>query len=403
MIFHILMIQQSSMENKKYIIKKLSPWMIDELIAFSNITKFEIILLRDQEDFYQDDLKRLSEKGIHIYIKPRSSRHFFKKLKTSLKFIFKNLKRFKFDYNFVIGFKTILWFMRTDMSKFSENDSIHAQFATQGALLSLLIKMFFNDKPAYSFTFHAHDIYFKNEWFNLLVQNSNVSFSISEFNIDYVRKNYGETDKYKLARLGVFTDIFDHKTTEIQSGKEQIVFGLLSRLVEKKGVIYLLEAMKELKLKGLHNFQLLIAGDGPLKNNLMEYVHDNELEDRVKFIGTIKGQDKIDFFESLDTFILPCIKLENDMDGIPVVFMEAIACGLPLITTNISGIPEICKNEYNGYLVEERNVDVLVDSMMSIEKHKEKRILFSQNSLNLSDSYNIQINSEKKLKDLNWI
>ena len=58
------------MNNNKYIIKSLAPWMIDELIAFSQISNFELIFLRQQNDFYKDGLKQLESNGVKIYVKP---------------------------------------------------------------------------------------------------------------------------------------------------------------------------------------------------------------------------------------------------------------------------------------------------------------------------------------------
>ena len=93
-----------------------------------------------------------------------------------------------------------------------------------------------------------------------------------------------------------------------------------------------------------------------MKHEFLDYVKLNKLSDRIFFVGKVKGESKDEFFRNLDAFVLPSISLKNDQDGIPVVLMEAIAYGLPLISTNVSGIPEICINNFNGYLIEEKNV-----------------------------------------------
>ena len=144
----------------KYIIKSLAPWMIDELIAFSKTVDFEIVFLREQDEFYKDDIALLESNGIKIYTKPFASHGFFKKLILVFKFSIQNISKFSFDYNFAIGFKSLIWFLKLDISQFSSNSSIHAQFATQPALIGLLIKKYYKNKPNYSFTFHAHDIYY---------------------------------------------------------------------------------------------------------------------------------------------------------------------------------------------------------------------------------------------------
>ena len=82
---------------------------------------------------------------------------------------------------------------------------------------------------------------------------------------------------------------------------------------------------------------------------------------------------------------------------------EAISYGLPIITTNVSGIPEICINEYNGYLIEEKNTVLLIDSINKLSVNKDNYKKFCDNSLKLSDSYDIEINSKDKMGKLGWI
>ena len=116
----------------------------------------------------------------------------------------------------------------------------------------------------------------------------------------------------------------------------------------------------------------------------------------------MRGEQKINFFKELDIFVLPSISLENDQDGIPVVLMEAIAASLPLISTNVSGIPEICIDNYNGFLIEEKNVNQLVDATKSLVHNTSKRLEFSKNSFSLSKEYDISLNSNNKILDLGW-
>jgi len=382
--------------NKIYLIKNLAPWMMDELLAFSELTEFRIIFLREQSDFYKDGLSKLHNNGITINTKPFKSNNIFKKICFLFPFVIRNFNKFFGGYNFPIGAKSIGWFLRLDISLFDSETSIHAQFATQASVLSLMLKEFFNNEIEYSFTFHAHDIYFNNKWFRLLMNNSKKAFSISEYNIEYVLNKYKPIKKEKitLSRLGVF------RPKNIDAKKDisnPFKIGLVSWFVEKKGVFYILEALKEIKNE---NIKFVLAGDGPLKNKILKFVKDNNMEDKVIYIGKIKGQRKVDFFHSLNAFVLPAITVQNDMDGIPVVLMEAISYGLPIITTNVSGIPEICIDKYNGYLIEEKNIEQLCDSILKI--YNQNTYGFSTNSLKLSEQYDIEINSKKKIIELGW-
>jgi len=387
------------MSNYKYIIKSLAPWMIDELMAFSKFTRFTVVFLRKQNEFYTDGLKELEKNGVIILFTPKGLNKIFKKLYLILFFFLSNIRRFSLDYNGVIALKSVWWFLKLDLSIFDENSNIHAQFATQASIIAVLIKKYYNNKPKFSFTFHAYDIYFQNNWFNMLLRECKYAFSISEYNIEYVKRHYDYSPKIVLSRLGVFPP---KKIVKYKKGNNKIItLGLMSWFVEKKGINYLLEALSELKLEGVHNFNLILAGDGPLRKKYLSYIKKNNLSENVKYIGKIYGDQKDEFYESLDIFVLPSISVGNDQDGIPVVLMEAISFGLPLISTNVSGIPEICIDNYNGLLIEQKSVSSIKEAIKSF-LIKDLSI-FSKNSLELSKHYNIISNSKEKLKLLNWI
>lgn len=388
------------MSNNKYIIKSLAPWMIDELLAISKITNFELFFLRKQDEFYQDEIKKLKSNGIAVYDKPFLYNHFLKKTLIIIQFLFSNITKFKFNYNSAIGLKGITWFLKLDISKFDNDSKIHAQFATQAALISLLIKKYFNNKPSYTFTFHAHDIYFDNKWFAILTKNSKKAFSISNYNIDYVKKNFLNSKTIVLSRLGVFRD---NDKNGLNSESKTLTIGLISWFTEKKGILYLLRAMNKINKMEGNSIKLILAGDGPLKNDIVNFIHDNKLENFIDYIGKVKNQDKKVFFNKLDAFILPSITLNNDKDGIPVVLMEAVSYGLPLISTNVSGIPEICINNYNGFLIEEKNINAIVESILKLSNNILVRKEFSKNSLTISDKYDIEINSLNKIKEMDWL
>lgn len=374
--------------------------MLDELIAFSKFTKFNTVFLRTPPSFYNEGLKTLKDNGIEISVKPFNYDFLFRKLLFSFLFFVRNFNKFIGGYSSVIGFKSLLWFLRLDLNYFKQPLSIHAQFATQPAIIALMIKQFYKSNVKYSFTFHAYDIYFDNKWFSLLVNESESAFSISKYNINYVDKKFKNlnTNKIKLSRLGVFRP----ENIESQKAKKNgiIKLGLMSWFVEKKGVKYLLEAMKVIS-KG-NKIKLILAGDGPLKEEIINYINENDLNEHIEYIGGVKGKKKEEFFKSLDAFVLSAISLPNDQDGIPVVLMEAISYGLPLISTNVSGIPEICKNDYNGILVPERDVNALIISIHKLMEHKTLKSSFRMKSLELSLKYDIEINSEDKVQMMRW-
>lgn len=385
-----------------YLIKNPSNWMIDELLVFSQYAKFKVIFIRKPGDFYLERLDELKNNGIEIECEPFTNSFNLQKLFFCIGFILKNLSGFSSWYSFVVGIKSLWWFFRLKETYFENPVSIHAQFATQPTLISLLLKKYYTKKKIdYYFTFHAYDIFFDNKWFVKLVNNSNKSFSISQYNISYVLDKYKNLDKSKLeiSRLGAFTN--NSSSLNINNTKSFNI-GFISWFVEKKGIKYLLEAIKVL-VKTNKNIKLTIAGDGPLRNEIEQFIIKNNLSDFIYYIGKINESEKVKFFSSIDTLVLPAITLPDDKDGIPVVLMEAISYGLPIISTNVSGIPEICIDNYNGYLIPERDVDSLVVAINSLATSKELRYKFSENSLLLFNDYKIENNSLTKLQKLDWI
>lgn len=279
--------------------------------------------------------------------------------------------------------------------------SLHAQFATQASILSLLYKQYYK-KVKYSFTFHAHDIYFSNKWFGLLVNESKLAFSISNYNLEYIENKFQRINKKKLSlsRLGVFLP------KPIETSRQKIfTIGFLSWWVEKKGLLILLQAAVALLQKHKLSIKIILAGDGPLRESALKYIRENNLTDYIEDRGKIFGQEKKDFYSNIDVFVLPSIQTKgNSMDGIPVVLMEAASYGIPMISSDISGIPEICKHNYNGFLVRPGDSYSLSEAIFKLYNLNDFKFqIFKHNACKSSHEYDIILNSQKKLKKIGWL
>jgi len=390
--------------NKVYLVKNISPWILDELIAFSKRTKFTLFIIRKPSVFYHDRLQELKNNNIEIFIEPFKFNISLIKLFFVFRFIISNFNRFSQKYSLIIGIKSIVWFLKFDLSKIKPPLSIYAQFATQPSIIALMIKKYYKSDVEYYFTFHAYDIFFNNRWFTKLVNESRFSFSISNYNINYVLQKYKNLNPNKIVLMhsGVFQPSLQISKNRFNNNNI-FTMGFLSWFVPKKGLFYLLKAIKIISMQNDFKIKLIIAGDGPLKNKAINYIKNNKLEKNISYIGKIDADEKIKFYEKIEAFILPAISLKNDKDGIPATLMEAISFGLPIISTNISGIPEICINNFNGFLINEKNVEEIVMAIEKLYTHKPLRIKFSSNSLVLSNEYNITLNSEKKMKKMNWL
>jgi len=134
--------------------------------------------------------------------------------------------------------------------------------------------------------------------------------------------------------------------------------------VEKKGFADLIRACKLLADRG-ERFECVIGGSGPLEAELKAQIQSLGLADRITVTGQSLLQEKIiDFMHGGDVYVLPCVwAADGDVDGLPQMIMEAMACGLPAISTRLVGIPDLIKHADTGLLVEPNNPAQLADAM----------------------------------------
>lgn len=374
--------------------------MLDELDVFSDHSLFSLILLRDQPEFYSDRLRKLQNNGVQIVYLNKRYTYNFRKLFFLFRFFIKNFFCFLEKNSAVYGIKGCIYFLKIpDKIVTKETLSIHSQFATQASILGLLIKEYYKENNIeLNFTFHAYDIYAKNRWFKTLVDSSNKSFSISNYNIRYVVNKYNVSiNKINFVPLGVFIP----ERVSKKEFTETLHIGFMSFWVEMKGLLYLLEAINKLNEEKIP-IMLHLAGDGPLKNKAFDYITKNNLSNVITYYGLVKDEKKKQFFDAIDIFVLPSVALGIETDGLPVVLMEAVSYGIPIISTKVTGIPEICIDSYNGFLINQKNSDEIIYSLKEFRKNYETRKKFQTNSLNISKDYDIVRNSLKKLELLNW-
>lgn len=149
-------------------------------------------------------------------------------------------------------------------------------------------------------------------------------------------------------------------------GDQKVVL-FVGRLAEKKGVTYLIEAMKEVDAK------LVIVGDGPLRKQLEEQA--KEQGDKIEFLGAKTHDELKTIYASADIFVAPSVTAKDgDQEGFGLVMLEAMASGLPVVATNSGGITDLIKDQQNGLLVEEKNVMQL--------SQKIKKLLLDEKTLN---------------------
>jgi len=221
---------------------------------------------------------------------------------------------------------------------------------------------------SFSFTGHAADLFRDRVALEDKVRRAKFIVCISTFHRDFFKKLGARDEQLHIAYCGIDPSHFvlKHRT---RTPGEPLQIRAAGRLVEKKGFEYLLRACALLKGRGV-SFRCVIGGGGPLLGRLKELAESLGLRDDVEFTGAdITQEDLPNFMYGGDVFCLPCVwASDNDVDGLPQMLMEAMACGLPAISTRLVGIPDLVIDGKTGLLVDPNNVEQLADAIQRLDR-----------------------------------
>lgn len=162
-----------------------------------------------------------------------------------------------------------------------------------------------------------------------------------------------------------------------------------SRITTRKGLNYLVEAVSEL-VTGHPNIRLRIMGEGNSEEDLKNMVRELKLENNVEFLGRIPHENTVPRYQEADLFVLPSLN-----EGMSNAMLEALATGLPIVTTNTGGASELVKDGENGFIVEFQNSHDIAQKIKTIMDDKELRESMSRKSLEMSKEMSWQSVAEK--------
>lgn len=159
-----------------------------------------------------------------------------------------------------------------------------------------------------------------------------------------------------------------------QDGRSSIVYVVVARLVEKKGVEYILEAFARASQQ-LPGASLLIVGDGPLRGRLEQIAKQGPCASRIRFAGECPPAQVRDFLAHADVFVQHSVVPPNGaMEGSPVAIAEAAAAGLPVVASrHCGGTEELVADGETGYLVAQRDVETLSERIVRLGRDKALR------------------------------
>ena len=245
-------------------------------------------------------------------------------------------------------------------------DHLHAHFAHDPTLIALLVHMLTG--VSFSFTAHARDlVQIPPRALIERIAQATIMLTCSGTNTDYVNDVVPEPlrAKVRLIYHGVNLDGFQ-PGVETQNLASLPLILSVGRLVEKKGFPDLIAACARLKQAG-RRFLCAIYGEGPLHGQLSALIERLDLADCVTLAGERGQAELIPIFQRAAIFALaPFVTEDNDRDGIPNVLVEAMACGLPVVSTAVAGIPELVRHGENGLMVSPRDVPALAGALAAL-------------------------------------
>jgi len=248
---------------------------------------------------------------------------------------------------------------------------VHAHFANHPATAAFIVQRLTN--IPYSFTAHGADLQVDQHMLGEKVAEAAFVATISDYNKNLIAKVCGEAsrDNVVVIHCGVDTQVFhsdEENSPGARSASDPFTILCTGTMYEVKGHTYLIEACRLLHERGIA-FVCHLVGDGPDRATLTDQVERAGLSDRILFHGQRTRDEIVALLQQVDAVAVPSIPTTSGRrEGIPVVLMEAMASGRPVVASGISGIPELVEHEQTGLLVPPRQPAALADALEQLQR-----------------------------------
>jgi colanic acid/amylovoran biosynthesis glycosyltransferase len=247
----------------------------------------------------------------------------------------------------------------------------HAHFANRATTVAHYASRLLG--VPYSFTAHAFDIFGDHD-FKVLGKKMRAArrvVTVSRYNVEYLTSRAGgESPRFALVRNGIDLEHFSPPASPPPD--EPFTILAVARLIEKKGLDVLIAACGLLRDRG-HRFRCQIVGKGALRGRLDELIRELDLADRVALLPPHTQNEIVGRYREAHVLALPCVvAADGNRDGLPVSIVEALACGVPVVATAVTGIPEAVTDGVNGLIVPERDPAALAESLESLATDRER-------------------------------
>jgi glycosyltransferase involved in cell wall biosynthesis len=274
-------------------------------------------------------------------------------------------------------------------------EHLHAPFASEATTVARLAAQLAGIR--YSFTARAKDIFHESvrpDDLRRKLRDAAGVVAISDFHLDYLRETYGHLAD-RVIRVYNGLDLEEFPYSEPRD-RPPVILGV-GRLVEKKGFADLLKACGLLALRG-RRFSCRIVGAGVLREELRSRVDDLGLSGRVELVGPRPQAEVIEEMRRAAVLAMPCIVGEDgDRDGLPNVIQEALALGTPVISTDVTGIPEVVRHGETGLKVPQKDPEALADALESLLVDPELRVRLARGGRDLIEAeFDIRRNTARR-------
>jgi glycosyltransferase involved in cell wall biosynthesis len=242
---------------------------------------------------------------------------------------------------------------------------VHAHFAHDPTLIAMLVNRLTG--IPFSFTAHARDLYqTAPHVIGERIAAAQAAITCCQANLELMTRvaPAGARDKVRVVHNGV--DLGAFRPADARQPSHVPLVVSIGRLVEKKGFLDLVAACDRLRRAG-HRFRLEIYGDGPLRPEIEANIAEAGLGEHVTLPGSRSHDELRDVLRRADLFALtPFVTSDGDRDGIPTVIIEAMACGLPVVTTPVCGIPDAVVHGESGLLAPARDVQAIAAHLAAL-------------------------------------
>jgi len=252
----------------------------------------------------------------------------------------------------------------------------HGHFAGMAARTMWWLRQFHGH--TFSFTAHANDVFCPEPdtpvTRDLLMRDASRVVTVSDYTVRRLQKEYPVAER-KIRR--VYNGLDLEKWTEACAGKPKGIGSRriysVGRLIEKKGYDDLVRACAHLRDRG-KEFSCHIIGNGPLEGELQQLIAEHGLQEQVILEGEKDQAAIIDHLANrAHLFALPCVtEADGGMDNLPTVIMEAMAVGLPCVSTRLAGVPEMVIEGKTGLLSDERQPERFAECLETLLEDEER-------------------------------